>query len=731
MRFAPLTKVTHVLSCICVGCLQIYGDSLRRYAIESLVTGTIIQRGVVNSSGSGGNSVILAPSTQYRAWLFEPSTGLIGFRDFFTPAIGQPGSIPQVRLGLAYSPDSDGDGLSDDAEFVVGTDPKKYDTFGLGISDGLLVRSGSDVLGLLKTGAVAQIGTGGTAIDVAAFDDVVAVATADRGVTLFNVFNRMPPVIIAQVTTFGSAIAVAGAGKFAAVADGNAGLTVVDFSDPPAAHAYGTRLGGFVQAVAVSGDIAFAGTREGVLSMVDIHSGILLNTLSFGERIEDLVVVGSKLYAYTASKLKVLSVDPLSMAVLGETPSSVGEGFHVDIGRGRLFVANGLAFLTHLSGYNTFDVSDPKAPTFLHSMNSDTRRLRWKQVQMSDRQLLLATSEDRVGVDGGNHIRRYTLKSPQEDALFENEIDSIGDGRSFAIYNGLAYLAASEFGLEAINYRELDTLGVPPSGSFSVSGVTNTVTTGQVVFLEANAADDVQVRNVEFYANGTRIGTDGNLPFSAGWRVPAALAGGKVRFTAMASDTGGNHAALDGVYEFRVLPDTVPPTVSIGGPIASGLLIQGDLLVVELNGQDDHGIDHYEFFVDDRATLASRIELNGWAMDILLPRGRHTLRVVAVDYSGNRSRNEVVEFKVQSQMISREISAFGGPATPLAFSASREVSAFADLSEKGAFAVSKELSAQSQLDNPGMNSMPKTSTQVGTRIRTNKVDVFQKSLLHR
>src|SRR5207247_1422612 len=74
------------------------------------------------------------------------------------------------------------------------------------------------------------------AVDVCAFNDIVVVADSERGISVFNVFNRMAPLIIAQVDTPGTAQRVSCSGNLIAVADGAAGLAVVDITDPPAAH---------------------------------------------------------------------------------------------------------------------------------------------------------------------------------------------------------------------------------------------------------------------------------------------------------------------------------------------------------------------------------------------------------------------------------------------------------------------------------------------------------------
>lgn len=91
------------------------------YAIENLDSGSVVRRGLTSSNGIPGNGLILSPNTRFREWLFQAESGFIGFSDFRTPASGSRFTIPPITLHPPLSPDTDGDGLSDDAEFIVGS----------------------------------------------------------------------------------------------------------------------------------------------------------------------------------------------------------------------------------------------------------------------------------------------------------------------------------------------------------------------------------------------------------------------------------------------------------------------------------------------------------------------------------------------------------------------------------------------------------------------------------
>ena len=80
---------------------------------------------------------------------------------------------------------------------------------------------------------------------------------------------------------------------------------------------------------------------------------------------------------------------------------------------------------------------------------------------------------------------------------------------------------------------------VPPTASLA-SPVAGQILTG-TVSLAANAADNIAVGKVEFYAGTTLLGTATAAPFQVSWNS-ATLANGTYSFTAKATDTSGNTA---------------------------------------------------------------------------------------------------------------------------------------------------------------------------------------------
>ena len=77
--------------------------------------------------------------------------------------------------------------------------------------------------------------------------------------------------------------------------------------------------------------------------------------------------------------------------------------------------------------------------------------------------------------------------------------------RAVSLFNGQAYIADHAAGLHVINYQAFDTGDTPPTGSMSTSVQGDVVTEGSRIIIQAEVEDDVQVRNVEFFATGDRL----------------------------------------------------------------------------------------------------------------------------------------------------------------------------------------------------------------------------------
>ena len=534
------------------------------------------------------------PYAQYRVflrrgWLATLACGHIFGDDridrieFYDPRTRSIGTAYRRRIpGIEHSlsgfrltplsdlaPDADGDGLPDEAERIVGTDPLVADTDGDGLPDGFEVDNGLNALdgAPAGVGVVANAELPGPALDVDARNELVAVAMGSAGVAVFLADPGRSPVLVAQVDTAGQARSVAIDDQFIIAADGPGGLAIVevtDDSDGRPANAQLARtvtLPGDMGAVVAAGGLAYAGGDNGLLAVVDLGTGWSLFQANLGARIHDLAINGDRLFVLLPNRLLAYSLRRGIPAFLGEVDANdiQAEGI---TGRRRLFVGGDRAHVTSFPGYSVYDVSRPESMSRIGSA-IDNGPNSFKQIVLNGSGLGIAAVGINPRNDGTHDIRLYDVGNPEDTTRFLTVIPTPGIARALVLYGGQAYVADDLRGLQLVNYLAFDRQGVAPNITLTTSagaGVT-AVEEGILLGLTALATDDVQVRHVEFYRDGERVAVDGNYPFTHGIVVPN-LTTNRTRFTvrARAVDTGGN-ARWSQTLTFDLLPETVPPVV--------------------------------------------------------------------------------------------------------------------------------------------------------------------------
>jgi hypothetical protein len=483
--------------------------------------------------------------------------------------------------------DSDNDGLADVVELIYATKTGSSDTDGDGVQDGAEVDQGTDPLDGLaaQTGVIASADTPGTAVDVCALNDLVAVADSEAGVSVFNVFNGMRPTIIAQVDTPGDARRVACTTGRIAVADGSAGLAVVDIADPPAASiAHQIQLGSAATAVVAAGDIAYVGTAGGRVAAVDLQRGAVLGHALAGSEVHDLAIEGETLLVALAGQLRAYALVPDFPSLLG-TAEPLSYFADPNLGRRRLYAGGGLAYVTSYPGYDTFAVGNPAAMQRIGSARDNGTFNSFKQIVANGSGLGVAA----VGVaalnDGTHHVSLYDTSDPAQTDVFLTTLQTPGTARAVSIYNGLAHVADGSAGLQAVNYLAYDAQGAPPAVTLAASFPlvpAALAEEGKRVRVSAAVSDDVQVRNVEFYVDGVKASTDGNFPFEHRFVTPLRVQQASFRIRARASDTGGN-AAWSDELTVTLVPDATPPRVLATSPAAGAILGTLDTVTATFN----------------------------------------------------------------------------------------------------------------------------------------------------
>ncbi len=653
----------------------------------------------------------VARDHDYRIKYYDPVSGVSAETTFHTtsspsvPCNPIPASRPRPTINI----DTDGDGLPDEAEDVIGLSITNPDSDDDGILDGAEISNGTNPLDgrPASTGLVYGADTPGTAVDVSALNNTAVVADSAVGVAVFNVFNGLNPTLVAQVNTPGTALSVAIAGNLVAVADGPAGLAVIDLSQPADARIARQigpdRLGGGVgsgiaQAVAAAAGMAFVGTTAGKVALVDLPSGAVFQILELGDKVEDLAIEGATLYAYAGTKVHVLPFGSgiLERAGVAECPSS--PELNAVNGRGRIFVGDRVAYVTHGRGYNTLDVSDPLQPILL-AVGVSTQS-GWKHAVANGSGRVIAALGPDAGLAPASDIGLFDSSRVTEgdmNAKFITQIPTPGHARAVTLYNGMGYVADQDRGLQIVNYLSPDFGAKAPTGTLEQS-VIGEVTVGDLVVLRAAVHDDVQVRNVEFYANGERLAVDGNFPFEHLYRIPVTAAGTNIAFSAIATDMGGNRLA---VTNPPVIPksDVVAPAIAIEEPTADGRVTAGEEAYVRLSAFDISGVATIAITLDGAPVSARRLTLNEFLVPVPRTPGRYLLGASATDHAGNLGHSPPIQVIVQLEAISRAVSVFTTEIPQTAAAVSRPVSAWVEPST-GTSAESRAVSVWLELPPP-------------------------------
>ncbi len=517
------------------------------------------------TSNQGYLSSILPSEVYYNVYLYNPESGLYGF------AGGQAAVFGITELGTIHvdsptGPDTDGDGLGDVAEFIVGTDSSIADSDADGTLDGAEIDQGTDPLdGLpVATGILASTDTPGVAVDVCASNNVAVVADSNAGISVFNVSNDLNPTIVAQVDTPGNAQAVTCSSERVVVADGTAGLAVVDVSDPPAAFiVHQVPLSGSAQAVRVAGNLAFVGTTLGQIAVVELGSGNLLQELYLSRAVQDLAIAEETLYALTTNAIHVMPLLQGNLRITSTVAFSGNQG--AGNRRLRLFAGGPVLYATHTSGYDTFDITDPLHPQLIAL--GDTDQFGWKQIVTNGSGLGIAAVSPNSTNDGPHHISIYDVRDPSQTDLFLAQFETPGLAAAVSVFNGLAYVADSNSGLQVLSYLAYDSFGMAPSIALETNFSDGQAEEGKLMRLTADVSDDVQVRHVEFFVDGVRVARDGNFPFEYRFLTPLIAEQSTFTLRARATDTGGNVAETTEAV-ITLIPDATPPQVVATSPSA-------------------------------------------------------------------------------------------------------------------------------------------------------------------
>jgi regulation of enolase protein 1 (concanavalin A-like superfamily) len=176
------------------------------------------------------------------------------------------------------------------------------------------------------------------------------------------------------------------------------------------------------------------------------------------------------------------------------------------------------------------------------------------------------------------------------------------------------------------------TTNTPPSVSLTSPAGGTTYAAPATVPIAANATDADGVARVEFFANGTLIGTDTTSPYAYTW---SGVAAGTYSLTAVARDSRGavSTSAARGITVTSTTTNT-PPTVSLTAPAAGSTYTAPASVTIAANAADANGtVARVDFYAG--STLVGSDTTSPYAVTWNnAPAGSFALTAVARDNAG-------------------------------------------------------------------------------------------------
>ncbi|MBK9139074.1 MAG: hypothetical protein IPM17_09985 [Verrucomicrobia bacterium] len=516
------------------------------------------------SSQDGFWSVIVPPDSPIEVRMFDPATGQLAWFGGRSANAGMPTPVAPPYFRASTAPDSDGDGLPDDIEAVIGSNPAETDTDDDGLSDLEEVLSGLDPLASrpAQGGPLAVARTEGPARDLALAGDWLVTAEDTGGLGTWRPMANGTLTRLGRIATPGPAQRLSVWDRWAAVACGGSGLAVLDLAipdRPQLAHVVPLKAGSRNAVLAIAGHALAAPAGEAKLLAVDLLTGQVRSEVELPEfRLLDLVSLGGFVYALTSDSIEIFSFEfgelrHLRRAEVSSWPPPL-----------RLAPITAGLLVTRSFGLDRFDLT---APDTLALQNTyENWNLTWQMAVpfADDSFLVLAegpTAGDQPNVMGRG-VNIFTV-GPDGSPLFQTRIPTPQAPTAAVTRNGRAFLALGEGGLMVADFRTVE----PPSAPLSVDLIggdraAQGLVEGRAVALQVRVDKVSTLRQVELYLDGLRVAADADHPYeftvtAPRWQPDRSSITVGVRAVARNGDSGWSSSLV-----IPILRDLLAPQVT-------------------------------------------------------------------------------------------------------------------------------------------------------------------------
>ncbi|MCC6234460.1 MAG: Ig-like domain-containing protein, partial [Verrucomicrobiales bacterium] len=383
--------------------------------------------------------------------------------------------------------------------------------------------------------------------EIAIENDLAVVRAETGGLSFVDLRDPLLPTLVGKFPIQEPTLSLAVQWPYAVVG-GTARTTVIDLRDPAAPVEVWSRNQRGYAVAAAFGRVYVAG--DDALVAFDLESGLPVDSVRHPYRVSHARLLGDSLVTIADSGQRSLEVLPLTQG--GDQLDVAGR---LDIDTDcyacglSLFVEPGFAYYTSIRGYEVADLRNPAAIQKLARQGPDNIGAGPIEKDSGNR-LIVGTFASAFGL---GEVALYDASNPLVSSNFLTSLTGASAVISdYLFYRGRLVCAvedqsASPRGfLEVHGYRTRDTGTNPPSLALQAHTLHAAPRAEQSLGwfrLSPHAADDVAVRNVEFYLDGNRVADAGSHPFEVSLRAPE-LSATKTNFIvrARAFDTAGNSA---------------------------------------------------------------------------------------------------------------------------------------------------------------------------------------------
>lgn len=523
-------------------------------------------RGRLNASGYFG-ALVLAPDKVHTIAYFDPVTGKAGGALFVSGPNGSATTIPSAPFEEfeATDADTDGDGLRDLAEDILGTDPTLADSDQDGIPDGAeVLNDGNPLDGISETfGYQAGLPLSQGARELVVENDVAVVRADQGGLAFVDLQQPLQPTLVGRFPIADPSLSLAAMWPYAVVG-GSTRSTLVDFRDPAnPREVWSKDQRGYAAALAF-GRVYLAG--DDALVAYDLDSGLPVESVRHPFRVLHARLLGDTLVTVTEASPRTLELLRLTQG--GDQLQRLG-GLDIDTdcyacGFG-LFAEPGYAYYSTVRGYEVADIRNPAVIKRLARQGTDNVGAGPIEKDSGNR-LIVSTFAAAFGI---GEAALYDAANPTISSNFLTALSGLSAGMTdYVFHRGRLVCSVEDANtpgrgfVEIHGYRSRDRGTNAPTLALRAFTLQETPLAEQSLGwfrLSPRAADDGAVRNVEFYLDDALVANAGSHPFEVSLRAPERTAV-RTQFVvrARAFDTAGNSRWSDPLT-IALVPEIRPP----------------------------------------------------------------------------------------------------------------------------------------------------------------------------